>query len=73
MPPGRGGYKGYFAILGTSALGGGREKAGKAPAAGRRDVKLVAASMAMAMRAPRCCGDLVVLLGGGWHGFVGVV
>jgi hypothetical protein len=33
------------AILGTSAVGGGREKAGKAPAAGRREEKLVAASI----------------------------
>lgn len=40
--PAREGWKEYLLILGTSAFGGGREKAGSAFAAGRRDEKLVA-------------------------------
>jgi hypothetical protein len=44
--PAREGWRGYLFILGTSAFGGGREKAGSAFAAGRLDEKLVASILA---------------------------
>jgi hypothetical protein len=43
--------EGNGGVLGISDVGGGREKAGKAPAAGRREVKLVTASITTAVSA----------------------